>query len=223
MEKNNTPGMRPLPTLAELHNDVHSAFKNDQLNSLLNQPPHASWVKKFPAVMKIEGEYMPIDKVDFMLKRIFGRTKIEVRSVQQVLNSMVVTLRIHYKDPITGEWDFQDGVGATPLQVDSGQPASNINALKRTAVQIATPIAKSAAKKDAAEELGALFGRDLNRKDTIMFAGAYGVDEPPAPAQTNAAPVLNISGKWQQPSSPYGELPDQVPNNHSQPFNLSAL
>ena len=41
--------MNNLPKLADLHHDVQAAFKNDQLNLLLNQPPHVAWLKKFPA------------------------------------------------------------------------------------------------------------------------------------------------------------------------------
>ncbi len=88
-------------TLADLHHDVQTAFKNDQLNLLLNQPPHKSWLKQFPKEMGIKsgGEYLPVDKVDFMLKRIFGKTKIEVLQVQQLFQSIHVTVRLHYKDP----------------------------------------------------------------------------------------------------------------------------
>ena len=35
---------KPLPSLAELHHNVEEAFKNDELNALLNQPVHSSWV-----------------------------------------------------------------------------------------------------------------------------------------------------------------------------------
>jgi hypothetical protein len=35
------------------------------------------------------------------------------------------------------------------------------------------PAAESYAIKDAAEKLGILFGKNLNRKDTIAFSGAY--------------------------------------------------
>lgn len=217
-----------LPSLAELHHDPQSAFKNDQLNMLLNQPPHASWLKKFPSAMKIEGEYLPIDKVDFMLKRIFGRTRIEVKSVQLILNSIQITIRLHYVDPITGEWEYQDGVGATPLQVDSGQPAANITALKSRAVQIATPIAKSAAKKDAAEELGALFGRDLNRKDTVMFSGGYSEQQPtqpqqPTPKQAAPAAPKPTPAPVFKDDNPYAATNGHTTNNQSSSFNLSAL
>jgi hypothetical protein len=37
----------------------------------------------------------------------------------------------------------------------------------------ALPSAESYALKDAAEKIGDLFGRNLNRKDTIAFSGRY--------------------------------------------------
>jgi hypothetical protein len=78
------------------------------------------------------------------------------------------------------------GVGAAPVQTDKGSSAIDLASIKSRAVQIAVPIAKSLAKKDAAEELGALFGRDLNRKDTVMFAGAY---SPQEQEQTPVKPI----------------------------------
>jgi hypothetical protein len=89
-----------------------------------------------------------------------------------------VTVRLHYRNPTTGEWSYHDGIGAAPVQTDAGKSAADLAAIKTRAVQIAFPIAKSGAIKDAAEHLGALFGRDLNRKDVVMFAGAYGEPEP---------------------------------------------
>jgi hypothetical protein len=171
-----------LPTLAELHYDIDKAFKNDQLNLLLHQPPHKSWLKEFPAVMGIKGEYMPIDKVQFTLTRIFQEWYAQVVSYTALFQSVAVHVRLHYKNPLTGEWAYKDGVGACPIQTDKGTSAADLGSIKTRAVQIALPIAKSAAIKDAAEELGPLFGRDLNRKDTVMFAGAYG-DGAPAPQQ----------------------------------------
>lgn len=37
-----------LPSLADLHKDPQEAFKNDQLKTLLNQPPSESWLKVHP-------------------------------------------------------------------------------------------------------------------------------------------------------------------------------
>jgi hypothetical protein len=175
---------KQLPTLAELHHDVQTAFKNDQLNLLLNQPPHQNWLKKYPAEMGIVGggSYLPIDKIEFMLTRIFQEWYPEVIRFEQLFQSVAVHVRLHYKNPLTGEWSFKDGVGAAPVQTDKGSSAADLGSIKTRAVQIALPIAKSAAIKDAAECFGTLFGKDLNRKDTVMFAGAYGESVPSAPA-----------------------------------------
>lgn len=172
--------MEKVPTLAELHEDVSTAFKNDQVNLLLNQPPHEGWLKNYPDVMGIKGKYLPIDKIEFMLTRIFQRWYVQVIGYSEVFQSVAVHVRLHYYNPYTdpGEWQYQDGVGASGIQTDKGATAADLGAIKLRAVQMALPIAKTAAIKDAAEQLGTLFGRDLNRKDTLMFAGAFPDAEP---------------------------------------------
>jgi hypothetical protein len=60
-----------------------------------------------------------------------------------------------------------DGVGAAPLQVNAGANPTDITQLKSNAVMLATPAAKSFAIKDAAEHLGEMFGRNLNREHFI--------------------------------------------------------
>jgi hypothetical protein len=162
--------MAQLPQLKDLHHDVQQAFKDDQLNLLLNQPPHQSWIKKHPMT---KGDYLPIDKVEFLLTRIFQHWKVEVLSYAQLFQSVSVHVRLHYKNPLTSEWSYQDGLGACPVQTDSGKSAADLSAIKASAVQMALPAAESYAIKDAAEKLGSLFGKDLNRKDTIAFAGAF--------------------------------------------------
>lgn len=172
--------VRALPKLAELHQNPEEAFKNDELNLLLNQPPHETWLKKHPMIQvkneegkNVKLQYIPIDKIEFMLTRIFQKWKREVLSVQLILNSVVVTVRLWYMNPVTLEWDFHDGVGACPVQTDQGASASNMSALKTAGVQIAAPAAVSYALKDAAECLGKLFGKDLNKTGTMDFKGAY--------------------------------------------------
>jgi len=161
MEKN-------LPTLQELTLDVDASFKNDQFNLLLNQPPVKSWVKDHPFAKNVK--YIPIDKVEYLLTRIFQQWRVEVINYQQLFNSVTCHVRLHYLNPTDGKWSYSDGVGAVGVQVDKGSDASNLNAIKQDAVMKALPAAKSYAIKDASEHLGTLFGRDLNRKDTIAFS-----------------------------------------------------
>ena len=169
-----------LPTLQDLNADSELAYKNDVLNKLLNEPPPQKWIKGHPFVnvkneqgQNIPLPYLPIDKVEYLLTRIFQEWKVEVKNVQQLFNSVAVTITLHYKNPLTGEWKSHDGVGACGIQTDKGASAADLTAIKQSAVMMALPSAKSYAIKDAADHLGKLFGRDLSRKDTVGFTPSY--------------------------------------------------
>ena len=157
---------RDLPTLAELYSDVESTTKNTALAVILNAEPPAEWVKLHPMTKQ---RYIPIERVEYLLTRIFSRWRVEVKSSAILANSVQVIVRLHYIDPITGDWDWQDGIGASPLQTNQGAGAIDFNQIKSAAVQMAAPAAESYAVKDAAEKLGKLFGKDLNRKDLINY------------------------------------------------------
>lgn len=178
---------KQLPTLKDLHHDESVAFKNDQLNLLLNQPTPEKWIKDHPFAKNVK--YIPIDKIEFLLTRIFQEWKVEIISYSALFNSVSCHIRLHYKNPISGEWFFHDGVGAVGVQTDAGKSAADLGAIKQDAVMKALPAAESYAIKDAAEKLGILFGKNLNRKDTIGFAGAYSKEEK-APADDDWS-VLN--------------------------------
>ena len=163
-----------LPKLADLHHDVQEAFKTDQLNLLLNQTPPDSFVKDHPFAKNVK--YVPIGKIEFLLTKIFQEWRVEVIGYSQLFNSISCHIRLHYKNPLNGVWSYHDGLGAVGVQTDKGASASDLGAIKQDAVMKALPAAKSYAIKDAAENLGALFGRDLNRKDVTGFQMTY--DQP---------------------------------------------
>lgn len=159
-----------LPTIQELFEDsIELAGKSEGLNAILNTPPPAKWIKEHPV---IKGWlYIPIDKVEYLLTKIFKQWHPEVIKTGMLMNAVEVTVRLHYFNPATDQMDFADGVGACELQTSSGTGAlkmdmSNVN---RGAVAMALPIAKTSAIKDAADHLGKIFGKDLNRKDTLAF------------------------------------------------------
>lgn len=160
-----------LPTLQELHHDTNAAFQNDQLNLLLNQPPVPNWIKQNPFANNTK--YIPIDKIEFMLTRIFQHWRVEVLDYKQLFNAVSCHIRLHYLNPVTNEWQYHDGVGASQVQTQKGASAAELEKINNNAVQMALPAAKSYAIKDAADHLGSLFGRDLNRKDIIPFSPAY--------------------------------------------------
>jgi hypothetical protein len=158
-----------LPTFEDLVNDKELAHKQDQLTVLLNQQPPDKWVKEHPYIRGFK--YLPIDKVEYLLKKLFRAYKIEVTESKMLLNAVTVCVRIHYQDPVTGEWAFHDGVGAKELQTqkDSGNLKMDMSNINRGAMEMALPIAKTVAIKDACDHFGRLFGSDLNRKETIDY------------------------------------------------------
>ncbi len=171
---------KKLPSLIDLSSDIEVAFKNDDFNLLLNQNPPERWIKAHPMI-KVKNsvgqmeplKYFPIDKVEYLMTRIFQEWRVEILNYSQIFNSVAVQIRLHYKNPTNGVWGYHDGVGAVAVQTEKGASAADLNAIKSDAVMKALPAAKSYAIKDAADHLGRLFGRDLNRKDTLEFVGAY--------------------------------------------------
>ena len=135
-------------------------------NYFLNKQPPAQWLKKHPIY---KNTYLPIDKVELLLTTFFGQWRVEIKNISQILNSIVVEVRLHYWDDEINDYSYQDGAGAAALQVDSGAKPMDIEKLKQNAVMLATPIAKTNAVKDAADLIGRAFGRDLNRNDTINY------------------------------------------------------
>jgi len=170
---------RQLPTLADIYSDVEMTTKNTALAVILNAEPPKAWVAKHPFVnvqKVIDGvkktvplDYIPVERVEYLLTRIFGKWRIEIKKSEVLANAVCVTIRLHYIDPVTGEWDWQDGIGAATLQTNAGAGATDFNQIKSSAVQMAAPAAESYALKDAAEKLGKIFGKDLNRKDEINY------------------------------------------------------
>lgn len=158
--------MEKLPKLADLYSieQAEKAFKQDTFNWLMNQSPNPKWVKE----NKYAGnsKYIPIGIVETLLQKVLKEFRIEVLREGVMFNAVYVTIRLHYLN-IDGNWSYFDGVGAAELQTKSGSSAADLGAINKGAVMMALPMAKSYAIKDAAEHFGALFGRDLNRKDTM--------------------------------------------------------
>ena len=139
--------------------------KRDELKKALNVNPPKSWVKSNKYANG--AEYIPIDKVEALLDCIFQEWQVEIKEVKQLAQSICAIVRLHYKDPINNEWRYHDGVGATPIKTEKDADASDMSKILSSAIQTGAPSAVSYAIKDAADHLGNLFGKNLNRKDTI--------------------------------------------------------
>lgn len=162
--------MQKLPTIQELYGDIEQAKKEDAFLVLMNAEPPLKWVKEHPFIRGYR--YLPIDKIEYLLKKIFKTYKIEVLKTGMLMNAVEVTVRVHYKHPLTGEMMFHDGVGAQELQTmkDSGTLKADMSNVNKGAVMMALPIAKTIAVKDACDHFGKIFGSDLNRKETMVYS-----------------------------------------------------
>ena len=156
-----------LPTLQELLIDNEDSLKQNALTVLLNQDPPAKWLVTHPMIR--DYRYIPIEKIEYLLTKIYPRWWVEIRNSQIVANSVVVTVRLHVINPLTGAEEWQDGIGAAPVQTDKGAGATDWNSVKTDGVQKAAPAAETYAVKDAAEKFGKIFGRDVARKGSMNY------------------------------------------------------
>ena len=162
-----TKAIRKVPTLSELYGDKQAALKQNELNIILNSEPKAEWVKVHPMSKQ---KYLPIERVEYLLTVIFAKWSVEVKEVSLIANSVVVTVRLYVTDPITGEQMFQDGIGAMPIQIGKdSKSAIDFQNMKSNAIQLGAPAAESYAIKDAAEKFGKIFGKDVNRKNSVDY------------------------------------------------------
>lgn len=159
--------MSLLPKIQDLYIDKVSTQKNDALVMLMNQPPKETWVKTHPYIKNYK--YLPIERIEFLLKTIFKNYRIEVTGQGTAFNGVWVTVRVHYLHPVTGTWEFHDGIGASQLQTAKGTSPADLNNINNGALSMAFPMAKTVAIKDACDHFGKLFGSDLNRKDLISY------------------------------------------------------
>lgn len=162
---------KTIPSLTDLYEDKALINKQNQLNIILNAEPKKEWVQVHPIV---KNKYLPIERIEYLLTMIFTKWRVEIKEVKILANSIVTTVRVHVKDPLTGEWDYQDGVGAMPIQISKeAGSAIAFDKMNSSAIQIGSPASESFAIKDACEKFGRIFGKDLNRKDNVNYDRLY--------------------------------------------------
>lgn len=172
---------RTLPALKDLYDEVELTVfeKTNALNVLLNSDPKPDWLQDHPFAsreIRVDGQkkkipckYIPIARVEWLLSKLFFKWRVDIKEIKLIGNSVVCVVRLHYLDIVTGDWTYTDGVGASPLQTDSGAGAIEFDKLKSSAVMMAAPAAETYAVKDAAEKIGKIFGKDVNRADQIAY------------------------------------------------------
>lgn len=141
-------------TEKELYESVGYIKDISNLDEVLNLEPRKDWIREHPQVKGFM--YLPIERVEFLLNRLFKGVQIEIRSVVSSESRAVVTIRVNYINR-DGEKMYHDGIGA--VNVTKTQPA-----------EMSFPMAKTLAIKDACDMFGKVFGKDLNRKEISVVS-----------------------------------------------------
>ena len=138
---------------------LQGAFK-----TMVNVSPKQDWLGDNRGV-----KYLPIQRVEALLDSVCGDWHVEVKSLELIANSMVCTARLHYWNPAKGEWTWTDGIGAAPVNTNKGAEATDFAQIKHDSVQKAAPAAKAYAVKNAAQTIGRIFGRNVNRQEDVFI------------------------------------------------------
>jgi hypothetical protein len=141
--------------------------RQEDLNIYLDTDVPQAWVKvnKFAN----NSKYLPIDKVEWLLRKIFKAFRIEITGQGVAFNGVWVSVRLHYLHPVTGKWEFHDGIGASEMQTAKGTSPADLVNINKNALSMAFPVAKSYAIKDASHHFGNVFGANLNRMDIVKL------------------------------------------------------
>ena len=212
------------PTLAELISDKDMAYAQDDFNVILNTPVPASWIKTHPYVnIKIDGQnvplpFIPVKRVKYLLKRIYGKYQWEVKECKQVLNAMVVVGRLTVTNPVTGEKESQDGIGAAAIQMDKGATQGDLSAIKANAIQIGAPAAESYALKNAAEKFGDIFGGNIYDVDKTAYTPVFDYDSRNPPSLEEMKEKLLTASNIDNLVAIWNEYPDLHDNTAAKKF-----
>lgn len=146
------------------------AKDNQKMLEFVNQDPQPGWIREMSGI-----PYIPIGILETLMQRIFGRVRYEVKDYKLLANSVCVCMRVYYWNAGRNDWDFQDWLGAIPIQIskDKGHWAIDFANMNSKAIQLALPGAESFAMKDAIEKIWRLFWRDLSRKDAMEYAPVF--------------------------------------------------
>ncbi len=137
----------------------------------LNTEPNRAEFEKTPDG---KANTLPISFVEMTLDEIFlGQWEILNIHYSQIFNEVVGTGELVVWHPITGRALHRAGFAAVVITQDQGAAIADFNMTKKkNALDLTFPKLKAEITKNAAQTLGKIFGRDINRKQKDVFKPA---------------------------------------------------
>src|SRR6478736_3237691 len=121
--------------------------------------------KEFEKTPDGKANTLPISFVEMTLDEIFlGQWEVLNINYSQIFNEVVGTGELVVWHPITGRSLHRAGFGSVVITQDKDALVSEFNMTKKkNALDLAFPKLKAEITKNAAQTLGKIFGRDINR------------------------------------------------------------
>jgi len=134
----------------------------------LNSEPPAESIDK---TADGKARTVTISHVEMTLDELyFGLWETVNFTTEQLLNEVVGHLELVVTHPITGEKIHRTGAGAVVITQQRDTPVADFLQYKqKNALDLTYPKLKAECLKNAAQSLGKIFGRDLNRRNADQF------------------------------------------------------
>jgi hypothetical protein len=132
-------------------------------------------VKELDSTPDGKARTLPISFIEMTLDEMFlGQWETSEVSYQQIFNEVVGSLTLTVWHPITNRPIRRVGFASVIITQDKDANISEFNTTKKkNALDLSFPKLKSECVKNAAQSLGKIFGRDLNRKKSDTFKPQY--------------------------------------------------
>lgn len=117
---------------------------------------------------------LPISFVEMTLDELYlGHWELSDIQTQQIFNEVVGNGILTVWHPVTGKPLRRAGFGAVVITQDKDATIADFNITKKkNALDLTYPKLKAEITKNAAQTLGKIFGRDINRKSKDVFKPA---------------------------------------------------
>lgn len=130
--------------------------------------------REFDRTPDNKANTLPISFVEMTLDELFlGQWEVSDVHTQQIFNEVVGTGILTVWHPVTQRPLKRAGFGAVVITQDKDATIGEFNMTKKkNALDLSFPKLKAEITKNAAQTLGKIFGRDINRKSKDVFKPA---------------------------------------------------
>lgn len=155
-----------------MENQNHSIAQLQDFQKKLNLEPNPEELDK---TADGKARTLPISFIEMTLDEIYlGQWETSEPTYQQIFNEVVGSLVLTVWHPITGRPMRRVGFASVVITQDKDAQISEFNVTKKkNALDLSFPKLKSECVKNAAQSLGKVFGRDLNRKKVDQYKAPF--------------------------------------------------